>query len=90
MGLLELGKYRKRQKSFDFKKLIESNLYVFKENLKLMLGSVVDQICLAETTSGKIENALIKEFNRGKFEEIAEEDESGSDTNSHHSSIKVF
>ena len=47
--------------------------------MKLILSSVIDQVCISETMSGKIENALIKEFNKGKFEEIVEVDESVSE-----------
>ena len=57
--------------------------------MKLVLSSAIDQICINETLSGKIENALIKEFNKGKFEEIVEEDESKSDYNSRYSSMNV-
>ena len=78
-----------RAKSPDVKKLIESNLYVFKENIKIIIGSVVDQICISETQSGKIEHLLLKEYNKSKFEEIIEVDESISDCNSGDTSVKV-
>ena len=71
------------------KKLIESNIYVFKENMKLILNSAIDQICINETVSGKLENLLIKEYNKGIFEEIIEVDESVSDYNSIYSSRNV-
>ena len=56
--------------------------------MKLVLSSAIDQVCVSETMTGKIENALIKEFNKGKFEEIQEVDESVSDCNTF-SSIRV-
>lgn len=87
--LKELSKYKNRHQPLDVKNLIESNLRVFKENMKIIIGSVLDQICAIETSSSKIEQLLIKENNKGTFEEIKEVDEFGSDCNSRHSSVRV-
>lgn len=83
-----MGSFKRQQKPSDVKNLIESNLYIFKENIKIIISSVVDQICLSETQGGRIEHMLIKEYNKSKFEEIVEVDESMSDCNSAFSSAK--
>lgn len=50
-----------------------------------MLFSIVDQVSISETVAEKIEQAMTQELNKGKIEEIAEEDESELSHSSFHS-----
>lgn len=57
------------------RKLLESNLYIFKENLKLILVNAVDQVWNVRTQQDKLDNFILKEMHRGSFAEITEVDE---------------
>ena len=59
----------------NLKKLIEANLYIYKENVKLIINSCVDNICLFQTDSPRLDNRILKELNKGQIAEIKEVDE---------------
>ena len=76
----------------NIRKLIEANLYIYKENIKLILNSCVDNVCIYQTSQTQMDNDILKEINKGKIEEIQEEDnEDGniSDAFNSHSNSKV-
>ena len=54
---------------------METNIYIFKENIKLIINCCVDQMCNYQTASEKIDSALLKEVHQGYFSAIKEEDE---------------
>lgn len=67
-------------------------MYIYKENIKLILNSCVDNVCIYQTSQTQMDNDILKEINKGKIEEIQEEDnEDGniSDAFNSHSNSKV-
>ena len=59
------------------KKLIETNIYIFKENLKLVVNCCVDQMCGHQTQSDRLDKLILKEAHQGHFSAIREEEEDG-------------
>ena len=67
----------------EIKKLIQTNLKIFKENIKILFSSTIDQIGQNMIKTEFLNNFVIKEMNKGKFEEIEEEcEQNDSDSNS--------
>ena len=63
------------KKPAELRRLLETNLFIFKENLKLILFNSVDQIWNDSMQHKKLDQFIIKEINRGSFAEIIEVDE---------------
>lgn len=86
MYLKELGKFRSTEKSINLRKLIEANIYIYKENMKVILNSCVDNVCLFETDPIKLENDIRKAFDGndiGRIDEAEEDDEASHSSKNH-------
>lgn len=57
--------------------MFESNIFVFKENLKILMAHTVDHIWQNEIRNADIDTMVIKELNKGDCAEIVEVDEDG-------------
>ena len=71
----ELKRLNNDKKPKELKDLLETNLFIFKENLKMIFTSVLDQIWNIEMKPEKLSNFVLKEANKGQFAEITEVDE---------------
>ena len=69
-------------KNEEIKKLIHTNIKIFKENIKILFNSTIDQIGQNMIKAEFLNNFIIKEMNKGKFDEIEEECEQ-NDSDSH-------
>jgi len=68
-------KLQSKVKNIEIKKLIETNLYIFKENLKILLNSLVEQLWGKNIRQESLDNLILKSINKSPIEEIIEEDE---------------
>ena len=71
----ELKKMKENKKNIDIKQLLETNIYIFKENIKLILNNCVDQIWGIYMQKDFVENFILKEVYKGKNSIIEEADE---------------
>ena len=62
-------------KNLQTRKLIETNIYIFKENIKVLLGSIVEQLWAKNVLPDHLDNIIIKEVNKGTVDEIKEVEE---------------
>ena len=78
-AVFELKKIKSRKKKFDIKNQLVNNTFIFKENLKIITGSLIDTLWNEKVRTEKIQQTIQKaqqEINKGTFEEIIElEDE---------------
>ena len=70
----ELGKMPDSEK-IDIKHFLKKNIYIFKENLKLILMSSVDELWKLFTEKEKVDNFLMKSNLKKKFDVIDEVEE---------------
>lgn len=54
---------------------METNIYIFKENLKLIINCCVDQMCSFQTQVDRLDTLILSEVHQGQFGVIREEDE---------------
>ena len=79
----ELRKIKTKKKKFDIRNQLVNNTFIFKENLKLIAGSLVDTLWNEKIKPDTIDLTISQaqlEINRGSFEEIeelCEEEEAG-------------
>lgn len=67
----------------EIKRLLHTNLKIFKENIRLLFSTSIEEIWQNLTKTDFLNNFILKEMNKGKFEEIKEEFENNnSDSNS--------
>ena len=74
-AVFELKKIKSRKKKFDIKNQLVNNTFIFKENLKIITGSLIDTLWNEKVRSEKIQQTIQKaqqEINKGTFEEIME------------------
>ena len=74
-AVFELKKIKSRKKKFDIKNQLVNNTFIFKENLKIITGSLIDTLWNEKVRSEKIQQTIQKaqqEINKGTFEEILE------------------
>lgn len=64
------------------RKLVESNIYVFKENIKILLNAIVEQFWTKNILQGNLDNMIIRELNKSRVEEIQEMEGENGNTNS--------
>lgn len=50
-------------------------MYIFKQNIKVLLGCIVEQLWSKNMTSDHLDSILAKEINKGSVTEIKEVDE---------------
>lgn len=77
-AVLELRKIKLKKKKFDIQNQLINNTFIFKENLKLIVGSLIDSLWNhrigPENISQTIQFAQ-SSIHKGNFEEIIEEEE---------------
>jgi hypothetical protein len=74
-AVFELKKIKSRKKKFDIKNQLVNNTFIFKENLKIITGSLIDTLWNEKVRTEKIQQTIQKaqqEINKGTFEEIIE------------------
>lgn len=71
----ELKKMKKTKKNIDIKQLLETNIYIFKENIKIILNNCVDQIWGMYMQKDFVDNFILKEVYKAKNSIIEEIDE---------------
>jgi hypothetical protein len=77
-AVFELKKIKSRKKKFDIKNQLVNNTFIFKENLKIITGSLIDTLWNEKVRTEKIQQTIQKaqlEINKGTFEEIIEMEE---------------
>lgn len=62
--------------------MVETNIYIFKENIKILLGSIVEQLWTKNTYKDNLDQIIIKEMNKGPIDEIKEVDDENNNTDS--------
>lgn len=65
-------------KASNLKQSLETNMQVYKENLKLIFTNAIDNVTNFEMSKKNLDNFIIKQANKGKFDEIKEEEENNS------------
>lgn len=74
-AVFELKKIKSRKKKFDIKNQLVNNTFIFKENLKIITGSLIDTLWNEKVRTERIQQTIQKaqqEINKGTFEEIIE------------------
>lgn len=74
-AVFELKKIKSRKKKFDIKNQLVNNTFIFKENLKIITGSLIDTLWNEKVRTERIQHTIQKaqqEINKGTFEEIIE------------------
>lgn len=71
-------------KTGDIKGILESNLFVFKENVKVLFNFTLDKVLDDIIKPENLNQLIIREMNQGEFRAIKEleEEKSSSNTNS--------
>ena len=65
-------------KKADIESILESNIYIFKENLKIMSGFIIDKTYTNILKAEHMNVLITEEMNKGDFEAIKEVDEENS------------
>lgn len=66
----------------EVRKLVETNIYIFKENIKVLLSSIVDQLWAKNVLKDNLDQMIIKETNRSVVDEIVEVEDDNCNTES--------
>ena len=78
VGLSEIKSLNQKVKNSDIKRILESNLFVFKENIKILTNFTLDKSLDEVISQDNLNNVILKEMNKGDFKEIEEVDEESS------------
>ena len=73
--ITELKKMQKTDKKIKIKKMLETNLYIFKENIKLILNNCVEQVWGFCMKNEYLDNLIFEEKNKNQLLLITELDE---------------
>lgn len=73
---------RREVKNNEIRKLIETNIYVFKENFKIMLLSLVEQYWSRSVSHDNLDNFILRGVNRAPIDEIIEVEDENLNTES--------
>lgn len=57
----ELKKLKKKRERLDIRQLVENNIYIFKENLKIILLSGIEQVWSHMTQKQALDEMILKE-----------------------------
>lgn len=79
---IESLKFRNRVNKVEIRQLIETNLYIFKENVKVLLLSLVEQVWSRSVKTEQLDNIILKAINKSPIEEIVEVDDENQNTES--------
>lgn len=58
----ELNKLKQKQKRLDIRQLLENNIFIFKENLKLILMNGIEQVWGELTKKSSLDEFILKEI----------------------------